>query len=84
MTISHVTLQRLSFAKYLYYNACEQSRSAELLAAASLLMFHDALEMFLQISAEHLDIGSNHPNFMTIGTYSLPSWRGSLFRKRRA
>jgi hypothetical protein len=64
MTISHVTLQRLSFAKYLYYNACEQSRSAELLAAASLLMFHDALEMFLQISAEHLDIGSNHPNFM--------------------
>lgn len=64
MTISHVTLQRLSFAKYLYYNACEQSRSAELLAAASLLMFHDALELFLQISAEHLDVGSNQPSFM--------------------
>jgi len=64
MALSHVTLQRLSFAKYLYQSACEQSRSAELLAAASLLMFHDALEMFLQISAEHLDAGSSQPGFM--------------------
>lgn len=64
MAISHVTLQRLSFVKYLYQSACEQSRSAELLAAASLLMFHDALEMFLQISAEHLDAGSSQPGFM--------------------
>lgn len=64
MTISHVTIQRLSFVKYLYQSACEQSRSAELLAAASILMFHDAVEMFLQISAEHLDAGSSQPSFM--------------------
>lgn len=64
MSINHATIQRLSFVKYLHQSACEQSRSAELLAAASLLMFHDAVEMFLQISAEYLDAGSNQPGFM--------------------
>ena len=64
MALNHITLQRLSFVKYLYQSACEQSRSAELIAAASLLMFHDALELFLQIAAEHLDASAKQPSFM--------------------
>jgi hypothetical protein len=84
MTISHVTLQSLSFAKYLHYTACEQSRSAELLAAASLLMFHDALEMFLQISAEHLNSGSNHPSFMDYWHILSPQLEGQSLPQKES
>lgn len=84
MTINHTTLQRLSFAKYLHYSACEQSRSAELLAAASLLMFHDALEMFLQISAEHLDAGSNQPSFMDYWNILSPKLEGQALPQKES
>jgi len=84
MAINHVTLQRLSFAKYLYQSACEQSRSAELLAAASLLMFHDAVEMFLQISAEHLDAGSNQPSFMDYWHILSPKLEGKSLPQKES
>lgn len=57
-------LQRLAFVKYLYNYANEQSRSPELMAAASLLTFHDAIEIFLQIASEHLNAGKQQPNFL--------------------
>jgi hypothetical protein len=84
MALSHVTLQRLSFVKYLYQSACEQSRSTELLAAASLLMFHDAIEMFLQISAEHLDAGANQPSFMDYWHILSPRLEGRLLPQKES
>jgi hypothetical protein len=64
MDIHHSTIQRLAFVKYLFSLAVEQSRAPEIMAAASLLTFHDSIELFLQISAEHLNVGSKQPNFM--------------------
>ena len=64
MTLHHSTLQRLSFAKYLYTLAIEQSRLPEIQAAASLLTFHDSIEFFLQIASEHLNAGKVQPSFL--------------------
>lgn len=64
MALHHSTLQRLSFAKYLYTLAIEQSRLSEIQAAASLLTFHDSIEFFLQIASEHLNAGKGQPSFL--------------------
>jgi hypothetical protein len=62
--MDHSTIQRLAFVKYLFSLAIEQSRAPEIMAAASLLIFHDSIEIFLQIAAEHLNVGDKQPNFM--------------------
>lgn len=66
--ISHMiepsTIRRLAFIKYLYGIGIEQSKAPELLASASLLTFHDAVELFLQVASEHLNTGTNKPSFM--------------------
>ncbi len=63
MTLHHTTLQRLSFAKYLYKLAIEQSRCPELQAASSDLTFHEAVEFFLQIATEYLNVGKDRLAF---------------------
>lgn len=50
------TTQRIAFIKYLYKIAVEQSLKPEPLCSASILTFHDSLELFLQLSLEYLDI----------------------------
>jgi len=57
-------MRRLTFAKYIYTLGILESRRRSPLNAASLLMFHDAAELFLQIASEQLDIGKNQPNFL--------------------
>lgn len=64
MSLHHTKIHRLAFAKYLYLVGVEQSKSPEIMASASLLTFHDSVEIFLQISAEHLNIGSSQPSFL--------------------
>ena len=48
-------IRRLSFIKYLYNFAIEQSYKPEPLNAVSLLIFHDALDLFAQIAIEKVD-----------------------------
>lgn len=62
--IDETLVQRLAFVKYLYELAVTQSKQPEPLSSASVLTFHDSIEMFLLLSSEHLNIGSNKPNFM--------------------
>jgi len=57
-------LRRLAFAKYIFNLGVLESKKRSPLNAASLLMFHDAAELFLQIASEHLDIGKAQPNFL--------------------
>jgi len=57
-------IRRLAFIKYLYKMAIEQSKKQEPLCSASILIFHDAVELFLQLSSEKLDFGKQQPNFM--------------------
>lgn len=64
MNLHHTVVQRLSFAKYLYTIAVEQSHLSDIQATASLLTFHDSVEFFLQIAAEQLNAGKGQPNFL--------------------
>jgi hypothetical protein len=47
------TMQRLAFIRYLYATAVEQSRQPGPVAALAVLTLHDAVELFLQLAAEH-------------------------------
>jgi hypothetical protein len=58
------TTGRLAFSKYLYNLGVEQSTSAEPMNSVSLLMMHDAVELFLQAACEYLDIGKPQVEFM--------------------
>ncbi|HUW94747.1 MAG TPA: hypothetical protein VMW58_03100 [Anaerolineae bacterium] len=62
--ITDVTMQRLAFIRYLYTRGVEASRRPEPLSAASVLTFHDSIELFLELASEHLDVGGKNPAFM--------------------
>lgn len=48
--------RRLAFVKYLYSVGTAQCRAPGPLASAGLLTLHDAVELFLQLAAEHLNV----------------------------
>lgn len=58
------TMQRLAFIKYLYTTAVTQSQQGEPLASASILTFHDSVELFLQLASEQLNVGRKRLDFM--------------------
>jgi hypothetical protein len=55
MSLEKTTMERLAFIKYLYNLAFEQSQKPDPLCSASLLTFHDSIDMFLFLTAEYLD-----------------------------
>lgn len=64
--LNESVVRRLAFIKYLYKVAVEQSQRPEPLCSASILTFHDAIELFLQLASEHLDVGKDkgEPKFL--------------------
>lgn len=64
MPLDQTTVTRLAFIKYLYQTGVSQSHAPSPLSCASLLTMHDAVELFLQLSSEHLNAGTGHPGFM--------------------
>jgi len=65
MKLERDQLYRLTMIKYLVYHAVEESRRAEPICYTSLLLFHDAIELFLQLSAEVYSINPQKiDNFM--------------------
>jgi hypothetical protein len=58
------TVRRLAFIRYLYTTGVAQSRSPEPVSPVSVLTFHDAVELFLQLASEHLNAGGKQPQFM--------------------
>lgn len=49
-------MKRLAFIKYLHSIGVEQSKKAEPFCWASVLTFHDAVELFLELASEYLDV----------------------------
>ena len=64
MAIDHTIVRRLAFIRYLQRTGLAQSTAPAPLSCASILMFHDAVELFLQLASEHHNAGSGQPNFM--------------------
>jgi hypothetical protein len=52
------TMRRLGFIRHLYDLAMEQSRQPQPQCAASILTFHDCVEFWLQLAAEHVSVGA--------------------------
>ena len=57
-------LRRLVFIKYLYKFGIEQSLKPEPMCCISILTFHDAVELFLQLTSEYLNVGKKTIHFM--------------------
>ena len=57
-------LQRLSFIKYLFSIGLSQSQQPEPLYGASILAFHDSVELFLQLASEKLNVSKRDRGFM--------------------
>lgn len=55
MNLNSIVLKRLSFIKYLYQLAVEQSNQPSPKDSSSILTFHDSIELFLQLSGEILN-----------------------------
>jgi hypothetical protein len=51
-----LTVQRLAYVRYLYREGVEQSRQPPPLRARSITSFHDAVENFIGLTAEHLGV----------------------------
>ena len=57
--------KRLVFISYLFRVGVEQSHQAEPMNSISLLSFHDAVELFLRLTAEHFDVAKPDQKFMS-------------------
>lgn len=57
-------IQRLSLIKYVYTTGARESTKPEPLSVSALLLYQDAVELFLQLGAEHFDVGASQMAFM--------------------
>lgn len=64
MLSSEIIIRRLALIKYLYKIGEQQSRQVETIAGFSILSFHDCIEMFLLLVAEHNNVKSESLSFM--------------------
>jgi hypothetical protein len=69
----------LGFIRFLYTQGLEQARQPEPLSATALLSFHDAVELFLILSGEHLHANlSTSINFLEYWDRLAPSLPGKI------
>ena len=57
-------MRRLAFIRYLRQEGVAQSRRPWPLSCTSLLTLHDAIEFFLLLGSQHLNVGKDNPRFM--------------------
>ena len=83
-------LRRLAIVRYLYNSAVRQSRQPEPLGLTSILMFHDSIELFLQLGSEQLNVSKQGLGFMDYSSLLEPKLgreiaeKGSLLRLNKA
>jgi hypothetical protein len=83
-TLSEDKMRRLTFIRYLYGLGVEQSRRPEPLAAASILTFHDSIELFLQLAAEHLNVSKKRIEFEEYWTLIESALQGKRLAERES
>lgn len=76
---SENSIKRLPFIRYLYSLAIQQSRQPKPLNAASILTFHDSVELFLQLACGELDVETKEfikfPEYWELTKGKLPNGR---------
>src|SRR2546423_6801644 len=58
-------MRRLAMIQYTFMMAVDQSHKPEPLNMVSILLFHDAVELFLMLASEYLGAGKTGQEFMT-------------------
>ncbi|MFE1796900.1 hypothetical protein ACFW9L_12110 [Streptomyces sp. NPDC059517] len=58
-SLDQLTVQRLAYVRYLYHEGIEQSRQPAPLRSRAITAFHDAVENFVGLVAQHLGIDLN-------------------------
>lgn len=64
MAPDQTVVKRLAFVRYLYQSGLSQSHAPAPMSCASVLCWHDSVELFLQLASEHLNVGAGQPGFM--------------------
>jgi len=64
MELDHTLVKRLAFVRFLYQSGLSQSHASAPMSSASILAWHDSVELFLQLASEHLNVGGGQPAFM--------------------
>ena len=64
MELDQHEVRRLAFIRYLFETGVSQSRVPAPLKCTSILVMHDAVELWLQLASEHLNVGAKDPWFM--------------------
>lgn len=64
MLNNEIITRRLAIIKYLYTIGVQQSKQADTIAGFSILSFHDCIEMFLLLIAEHNNTKTDKLSFM--------------------
>jgi hypothetical protein len=78
MPIDPQEMKRLALIRFLYTEGLEEVARPAPLSSRALLSFHDAVEMFLLLAAEHLNV--NLPR----GVHGSPSVPADQYRGRAA
>jgi hypothetical protein len=60
MPVDPMTMRRLAYIRYLHQLGTDQARLPEPQSSASVLVLHDAVESFLLLAAEHLNVTPPH------------------------
>ncbi len=55
-SLDPLTVQRLAYVRYLYREGIEQSRQPAPLRSRAITSFHDAVENFIGLVAQHLKV----------------------------
>ncbi|GHO51442.1 hypothetical protein [Ktedonospora formicarum] len=63
--LEEAEMRRLAMIQYMYTQAVEQVSKPEPLNMLAVLTFHDAVELFLALAAEHLNVGKEDQKFVT-------------------
>ena len=57
-------MERLAFIRHIYQMGIDQSRQPESANAAAILLFHDAVDLLLQLAAENLSVGKKGNTYL--------------------
>ncbi|WP_030277837.1 hypothetical protein [Streptomyces sp. NRRL B-24484] len=76
-SLDRLVVQRLALVRFLFTSGVDESRRASPLSAKSILSFHDGVELFLILAAEHLQVNMktqvNFADYWTSLGASLPA-----------
>ena len=63
MSLNHSRIVRLAYIKFLYQHGVELSRKTNPYNSTSILLFHDSIDLFLQLAAELLNIQTKEKTY---------------------